>query len=82
MYFCLTMLSYLALAFVLFVLYQLVFKVVLPVYRTTKRVRQSFQQMQERMGGQPKPASGAAPKPRPAGRPVGDYIDFEEVREK
>lgn len=60
--------------------YQLIFNFVLPIYRTTKQVRRSFRDMQERMNGQ----QAQAPKQsaRPKGKPVGDYIDFEEVKEK
>lgn len=79
------MLSYLLYFFLAFLLYQLVFKIILPVYRTTKRVRQSFRTMQERMDGQqPRPANSSFSKPhaRPKMEKAGEYIDFEEVKEK
>jgi len=78
LYFCLTMLLYLFYFFLAFMLYQLVFRFILPVYRTTKQVRRSFRDMQNRMNG-----DGAGQEPaKPKGKTVGDYIDFEEVKEK
>lgn len=61
-------------------LYQLVFKFILPIYRTTKQVRRGFTDMQERMNGQTgQPFS--KPHAAPKNKPVGDYIDFEDVKE-
>ncbi len=79
------MLSYFFYFFLAFMLYQLVFKFILPVYRTTRRVRRSFQEMQERMGGQPQSGSNQSfskPHAEAKTQPAGDYIDFEEVKEK
>lgn len=59
--------------------YQLVFKFILPIYRTTKQVRRNFSDMQGRMNGQP---NAAKPQPEQKGKVVGDYIDFEEVPDK
>ena len=61
--------------------YRLIFDFILPIYRTTKQVRRGFRDMQEQMNGQtPNQPNGATPKPEQ--KPVGDYIDFEEVKEK
>lgn len=62
--------------------YQLVFKFILPIYHTTRQVRRGFRDMQEQRNGY---ADGPAfPKPHAAKKkePAGDYIDFEEVKEK
>ena len=81
LYFCLTMLLYLFYFFLAYLLYQLVFKFILPIYRTTKQVQRGFREAQDRMNGHTNGA-GAPPKPEQKGKVVGDYIDFEEVKEK
>lgn len=83
MYFCLTMLLYFFLFLLAYMLYQLVFKFILPIYRTTKQVQRGFRDMQNQQNGQA--ASAGASKSRRTeqkGKVVGDYIDFEEVKEK
>ncbi len=77
--------SFLLYLFLAYTLYQLVFKFILPVYRTTRQIKKGFREMQERMhghysegnGSQVPPTSRASEK----NKPVGDYIDFEEVKE-
>lgn len=65
-----------------YILYQVVFRFVLPLYRTTKQVRRTFRDMQDGMGGQPAQHQGGGTAPKPKQKPIGDYIDFEEVKEK
>lgn len=79
------MLSFLFFAFLFYVLFKLVFDFVLPVYRTTRRVRKSFRDMQQKMqeqqagnGSYPHSQNGKAAKDK---EPLGDYIDFEEVKD-
>jgi hypothetical protein len=72
------MLLYLFYFFLAYMVYQLVFRFILPIYRTTKQVRRGFRDMQDRMNGD----TNGQPASRPKGKPVGDYIDFEEVKEK
>ena len=67
------------LAIVLYLLYRFVFGFLMPVVRTTRHVRQQFRNMQEGAG------STSQQQPRqqeqkPKQPPVGDYIDFEEVK--
>ena len=70
--------------FLAYLLYNLVFKLIIPIYRTTKQVRKGFREMQEKMNGQ---AAGGGQTPKnnssstPKNSKVGDYIDFEEVRD-
>ena len=80
-----TMLSFLFFAFLFYVLFKLVFDFVLPVYRTTRRVRKNFRDMQQKMqeqqngtGGYQPSQNGNAAKDK---EPLGDYIDFEEVKD-
>jgi len=73
------MLLFLFYFFLAYMAWRLIFDFVLPIYRTTRQVRRGFRNMQEQMNGQqaePQAASKAKQKP------VGDYIDFEEVKEK
>ncbi len=68
------------------ILYKVVFQFVIPVYRSTKVMRQKFrdihQQMQDQMN-QSNPTQNSDPskqreKPEPSN---GDYIEFEEIKE-
>jgi hypothetical protein len=65
-------------------LYKLVFDFIIPVYRTTRRVKKGFREMNERMRQQ---AEGFEPQKTPVQKPKseenkpGDYIEFEEVKE-
>jgi len=67
-------------------LYQLIFKIIIPVYRTTRQIKKGFREMQERMNGQPgeqpNPFQNTSASNQPdKGKQVGDYIDFEEIKE-
>jgi lipopolysaccharide export LptBFGC system permease protein LptF len=76
-------LSFLFFAFLFYVLFKLVFNFVIPIYKTTRKVRQSFRDMQQKMQEE----QPGAYQPSPNGtktahkEPLGDYIDFEEVKE-
>lgn len=78
-------LSFLFFTFLFYVLFKLVFDFVLPIYRTTKKVRQSFRDMNQQMHGQQNGTAGHGPPQNAAAKkdkePIGDYIDFEEVKE-
>ena len=79
-------LRFLFFAFLLYVLYKLVVDFAIPIYKTTRRVKKSFREMQQKMQeGQngfsdsyPPSQNGKAATGQP---PLGDYIDFEEVKE-
>ena len=71
--------------FVIYILYKFIFEFIIPVYKTTKHVKQKMndmhQQMQQNQSAEAsdpfaKHSSSDAPK-----RPVSDdYIDYEEVK--
>lgn len=63
-------------------LYQLVFRFILPIYRTTRQVKRGFRTMHERMNGEPENRASSKPRAKEKSKTVGDYIDFEEVTEK
>ncbi len=70
--------------FLAYLFYKLLFNFILPVYRTTKQVKKSFREMQENMqqqtGHPSQKASENSSKTKATGK-VGDYIDFEEVKD-
>ncbi len=78
------MITYLFYFFLAYLLYQLVFKFILPIYRTTKQVKRGFRDMHERMNGHAN-ANGSqknSRSPKSSGtKKAGDYIDFEEVKD-
>jgi hypothetical protein len=79
------MMRFLFYLFLAYILYQLVFKFIIPIYRTTRQVKKGFREMQERMNdqaqGQPPFGSQAQPRTEEKGS-LGDYIEFEEIPPK
>jgi hypothetical protein len=75
--------KYLLFAFLAYLAYQFIFKLVIPVYKTSRRIKKGFQEMQEKMQQQSS-NHGAQPadfKAKPASKPnPTDYIEFEEVK--
>ena len=72
--------------FVIYLLYKFIFDFVIPVYNTTKHVKQKMNTMQEQMRQQQQAYENNSynntsqqehPK-KPV--PEGDYIDYEEVK--
>jgi Sec-independent protein translocase protein TatA len=70
----------------LWLFYKIVFEFILPVYHSTKHVRQQMHDIQDRMRQQQyqqqQQQQQSQQPPRPAQKPSdkGDYIDFEEVK--
>jgi hypothetical protein len=78
-------LSFLFFGFLAYLLFRVVFDFVIPIYRTTKKVKRTFREMNERMNQQ---NQQAATPPHQHNNTtatkkssIGDYIDFEEVKE-
>ena len=79
-------LSFLFYTFLFYVLFKLVVNFIIPVYRTTKQVKKSFRDMQERMQEQQQQHSAPYQQQSHSSdtkkrEPLGDYIDFEEVKD-
>lgn len=74
-----SVIGFILLGIFLWFFYNLLVKVVLPVYKTTRRVRQQFNNMAEQRKAQ---HSSSIPKndPRPPKQKEGEYIEFEEVK--
>jgi hypothetical protein len=70
-------------AILAYLLYQFIFKLVIPVYTASRQIKKGFRDMQDRMhqsqeprqSGQSSELKTSGSKPR-----VGEYIDFEEVK--
>ena len=66
-------------------LYNLIFRFIIPVYKTTRQVKQKFREMQSQMQDQMNQQQGfptqtqSAEKATPK-KSKEDYIDFEEIK--
>jgi hypothetical protein len=74
--------KYIFYAFLAYLLYQLIFNLVIPVYKTTRKIKKGFREMNEKMNEQypqqQNPTTADQTKANNA--PAEDYIDFEEVK--
>lgn len=82
------MLRILLFALLAWFLYNIIFRFVIPIYRTTRQMKKQFGEMQDRMREQQSGAQSFSESHQPRGQkreqerpaPKGDYLDFEEVR--
>ena len=79
-------LRFLFYAFLIYLAFKLVFDLIIPVYRTTRKLRKGFREMQDEMHrangtGQPthRPEEKEKVKEK-EGKHGSDYIDFEEIK--
>ena len=78
-------LSFLFFTFLAYLLFRVIFDFVIPIYKTTRKVKQTFREMNERMNQQQQ--NGAAAQQQTTSEPaskkstLGEYIDFEEVKD-
>ena len=71
--------KYVLFAILIYVLYQFIFNLVIPVYQTTRKIKKGFREMNNRMNQQ-QPTSQPTPQSSVPKKKAGDYIDFEEVK--
>ena len=77
--------KYILFALLIYAAYQFIFNLVIPVYKTTRKIRKGFREMHAHMqsqSGADKNGSTSQPssyKPMSKANPD-DYIDFEEVK--
>lgn len=72
----------------IYITYKVIFDLVIPVFRATKKIRRQFGDIQQQMQDQMNATQNAHPPHQPASQPsptarqsrAGDYIDFEEVK--
>jgi len=69
-------------AFLFYLGYKLLFELIIPLYRTARKIKRGIREMQQKMEQQQHQENGNATSPDPNGSKskAGDYIDFEEVK--
>jgi hypothetical protein len=78
-------LRFLFYAFLLYLAFRLIFDFIIPVVRTTRRLRKGFRDIHEHMNqhteqyNQQQNHSGQTQSPNKSS--AGDYIDFEEIKD-
>lgn len=69
----------------IYFLYRLVFDFIIPIYRSTKKVKEHMEEMQHRMQDSlhQQQRQASTPPPPQNAKPIreGEYIDYEEVKE-
>jgi hypothetical protein len=65
--------------FLIYVIYKVVFDLIIPVYKTTQKIKKGFRDMQNQMNQQQPSQQSASAKPAKKEK-ADDYIDFEEVK--
>jgi hypothetical protein len=72
--------------FLAYLLYNIIFRFIIPVYKTTRQVKKGFRDMQSRMNehmNNQQQEDDQQNKTRQSSfsqKPVDDYIDFEEIK--
>ena len=87
-YFCdMSLLKLAGQILLIYLLYKLIVRVIIPLYRSARQMRRQFRQMQdtihEQMQRSQHPQQQNAPRQQPSEPPVqkeGEYIDYEEVK--
>jgi hypothetical protein len=80
-----SILGFLFLVFVIYLGYRLLFDFILPVYRTTRRIKKGFREMHERMNQHTQPydqqTDDRSRNQSNDKGSTGEYIDFEEIKD-
>ncbi len=76
--------KYVLFALLAYILYQIIFKLVIPVYMASKKIKKGFGEMQERMQEhmrhqQNQANQASQPQQEPKVK-AGEYIEFEELK--
>jgi hypothetical protein len=79
------MLKVLLYGLLIWFLYNLIFRFIIPVYRTTRQMKQKFREMQTQMQDQMNQQQDFTTQAQTAEKssskkPKEDYIDFEEIK--
>ena len=78
------MARYIFYALVVYLLYRLIFGFIIPIFRTSKKMREQFNQARQQMedqyqqSGQQHQDAGRHNVPKENAK-IGEYIDFEEI---
>lgn len=68
---------------VVYILYQIIFNFIVPLYRASKKMKSTFNDVQSKMQEHQNAANPThfdAQKKKPTQTASGDYIDYEEVK--
>ena len=76
------MLRFIFYAFLLYMVYKLVFDLIIPVVTTTRRIRKQFDQARQQMDQQEGQTRQQAGRTENVSQGIGEYIEFEEIKEK
>ena len=76
--------KYILYAILAYILYQFIFKLVIPVYLASRKIKKGFREMHSRMQEQMQEQQGftsqtSSTDPPPKTK-AGDYIEFEEIK--
>jgi len=71
--------KYVLFIILIYVLYQFIFNLVIPVYQTTQKIKKGVRDMNARMNQQQHSSSSSPQNPVSKAK-AEDYIDFEEVK--
>jgi len=76
--------KYILFAILIYLAYQFIFNLVIPIFKTTQKIKKGFREMHDQMKDQMRekqdlktetPANSSR-----SSKPLGDYIDFEEMK--
>ena len=76
-------LRFLFYAFLIYLGFKLVFDLIIPVYRTTRKLKKGFREMQQKMNQHTEQYNQQNTPPQvkeTEKSKAGDYIDFEEIK--
>jgi len=71
--------KYVLFVILIYVLYQFIFNLVIPVYKTTQKIKKGFRDMNANVNQQQQSSPSSTQNPVSKVK-AGDYIDFEEVK--
>jgi len=79
------MLRFLLYFFLIYLAYRFIFNFLIPIFKTTQQVKKDVRAMHDRMNKfssaqQNSPSSQSKSPDKSSREPVGDYIDFEEIK--
>ena len=76
--------KYILFAILAYILYQFIFKLVIPVYLASRKIKKGFREMHSRMQEQMQEQQGFSSQTSSTDPPpktkAGDYIEFEEIK--
>jgi hypothetical protein len=71
--------KYILFAILIYVLYQFIFNLVIPVYQTSQKIKKGFRDMHNQANQQQSHSSSTSSQKPGSKAKAGDYIDFEDV---